>query len=225
MKAVFFDLDGTLLNREATLLAFCIAQHQKFSLPLIKEKYVKRVVEIDANGYVKKEKVYAQIAKEYDLSSEIESALFEDYMENFQEFCVPFEGLIETLTRLKQLQYKLGLITNGRHNGQHASIKALSIESFFHVVLISESQGIAKPDVAIFERALEMINVKANEACYVGDHPINDIEAARKVGLMTIWKKNELYAEANADEVIDTLPEIVPIVKGSSINELFTNDA
>ena len=42
---------------------------------------------------------------------------------------------------------------------------------------------------------------------------------------MTIWKKNELYAEANADEVIDTLPEIVPIVKGSSINELFTNDA
>lgn len=225
MKAVFFDLDGTLLNREATLLAFCIAQHQKFALPCPKEEYVQRVVELDANGYVRKEKVYAQIVKEFDLSSEIECALFEDYIEHFHEFCVPFEGLIETLTRLKKQQFLLGLITNGRHNGQQASIKALSIESFFHVVLISESQGIAKPDAAIFERALKSLDVKAAEACYVGDHPINDIEAARNVGLMTIWKKNELYADANADEVIDTLPEIVSIVKGSSINELFTNDA
>ena len=48
----------------------------------------------------------------------------------------------------------------------------------------------------------------------MGDHPINDIEAAQKVGLMTIWKKNELYIEANADKVINQLPEIMSILKG-----------
>ena len=83
-----------------------------------KEEYVQRVVELDANVYVGKEKVYTQIAKEYDLSSEIEFALFEDYMEHFHEFCVPFKGLIETLTHLKKQQFLLRLITNGRHNGK-----------------------------------------------------------------------------------------------------------
>jgi putative hydrolase of the HAD superfamily len=110
-----------------------------------------------------------------------------------------------------------------RHNGQHASINSLSIESFFHVVLILKSQGIAKPGAAIFERVLESLDVKDNESCYLGDHLINDIEAARTVGLMTIWKKND--PEANADEVIDKLPEIVSILKGRSVHELFTNDA
>lgn len=218
IKAILFDLDGTLLNREATLQAFCKAQYQKFSIPLKRDEYVKRVVELDANGYVRKEVVYAQIVKELNLSAEDERSLFEDYMDHFQEYCVPFEGLIETLTELKQQQFLLGLITNGRHAGQQASIKALSIESFFDVLLISESQGLVKPDAAIFERALERLGVKASEACYVGDHPINDIEAAQIVGLMTIWKKNEQYKkdiqDILPDEVIDKLPEILSIVKG-----------
>lgn len=207
-----------MLNREATLQAFCKAQYQKFSIPLKRDEYVKRVVELDANGYVRKEVVYAQIVKELNLSAEDERSLFEDYMDHFQEYCVPFEGLIETLTELKQQQFLLGLITNGRHAGQQASIKALSIESFFDVLLISESQGLVKPDAAIFVRALERLGVKASEACYVGDHPINDIEAAQRVGLMTIWKKNEQYKkdiqDILPDEVIDKLPEILSIVKG-----------
>jgi putative hydrolase of the HAD superfamily len=217
MKAILFDLDGTLLNRQATLIAFCKAQHQKFSLPLKRDKYVKRVVELDANGYVRKETVYSQIVKELHLSAEVEKALFEDYLSHFHDFCVPFEGLIETLSNLKQQQFLLGLITNGRHAGQQASIKALSIESFFDVMLISESQGMAKPDAAIFERALERLGVKASEACYVGDHPVNDIEAARIVGLMTIRKKNKQYKDVQdirSDEVIDNLLEILSIVKG-----------
>jgi putative hydrolase of the HAD superfamily len=223
MKAILFDLDGTLLNRQATLIAFCEAQHQKFSLPLERDEYVRRMVILDANGYVRKEAVYAQLAKENDLSTKMEWDLFADYMEHFHLFCVPFIGLIKTLTELKE-QFLLGLITNGRHAGQQSSINALSIGSYFDVVLISESEGLAKPNAAIFERALDRLGVKASEACYVGDHPVNDIEAARKVGLMTIWKKNRQYKDVIADEVIDSLPEILSIVKGSNPNELHTND-
>lgn len=213
MKAILFDLDGTLLNREATLLVFCKAQHQKFELPLTQEKFVKRVVELDVNGYVPKDIVYRQIAKDFNLSAEMEKVLFEDYINHFHKFCVPFEGLIDTLTLLKNRKFLLGIISNGRHAGQQASIEALSIESFFDIVLISESQGLSKPDAAIFERALERLRVKASEACYVGDHPINDIEAARKVGLMTIWKRNRQYIDLLADKEIDTLPEILSILK------------
>ena len=214
MRAVIFDLDGTLLNRDATLRAFCNAQCEKFQLPLTTDKFVERMATLDDNGYVRKEIVYAQIAAENEFSKELELLLFEDYMNHFQDFSVPFEGLHETLGELKQQQFRLGLITNGRHAGQQASIEALGIEAYFDVILISESAGLAKPDAAIFEHALMSLNVMAHESCYVGDHPINDIEAARNVGLMTIWKRNQQYIDGIADEVIDTLPEIITIVRG-----------
>lgn len=214
MRAILFDLDGTLLNRDATLRAFCKAQCEKFQLPMTIDQYVERMVKLDENGYVRKEIVYAQLANENDFSKELEQLLFEDYMNHFQDFSVPFEGLHETLEELKQQQLMLGLITNGRHVGQLASIKALDIEAYFDVILISESEGLAKPETAIFERALSLLQVMAHESCYVGDHPINDIEAARNVGLKTIWKRNQQYIDVIADEVIDTLPEIITIVRG-----------
>lgn len=224
MRSVLFDLDGTLLNRDATLRAFCKAQCQKFQLPMTIDQYVERMVILDDNGYVRKEIVYAQMAAESDFSKELEQLLFEDYMNHFQDFSVPFEGLHETLGALKQQKFRLGLITNGRHAGQQASIKALDIESYFDVVLISESEGMAKPDAAIFERALNLLNVMAHESCYVGDHPTNDIEAARNVGLMTIWKKNQQYIGVSADEVIDTLPELITLMGDINKHELHTND-
>lgn len=216
MKALLFDLDGTLLNREATLISFCKAQYEKFSLEMNLEKYVKKVCELDANGYVRKKTVYAEIAKEFNLSKEIEQNLFLDYMNHFQEYCVPFNGLTEMLKALKEKQFLLGIITNGRHEGQMASLRALSIEDFFDVVLISESEGLAKPDSELFERALSRLGVKANVACYVGDHPINDMEAARKVGLKTIWKKNEVYKAGYSDAEINNLSEILPVIEGMS---------
>lgn len=216
MKAILFDLDGTLLNREETLIRFCKAQYKKFALETDLDMYVRRVCELDANGYVRKEIVYAEITKEFNFSKEIEQKLFLDYMNHFQEYCVPFNGLIELLKALKDQQILLGIITNGRHEGQMASLRALSIEAFFDVVLISESEGIAKPNPEIFERALTLLGVKANEACYVGDHPINDIEAARKVGLTTIWKKNEVYKAGYSDAEIYDLSEILPVIERMS---------
>ncbi|MET1015111.1 MAG: HAD family hydrolase [Paenisporosarcina sp.] len=213
MKAILFDLDGTLLDRKATLEAFCLAQHVKFNISMNRELYCKRIVELDKNGYVRKEQVYAQMMEENNWSNELKDALIEDYMNHFHEFCVPFKGLHETLAELQRQKYLIGMITNGRHKGQQASVTALGIESFFHVILISESEGISKPNPLIFKRALSRLNLEPHDAFYVGDHPVNDIEAAKKVGLQTIWKCNDEYANAKADEVIQELIEIPNMLK------------
>ncbi|MDX1806881.1 MAG: HAD family hydrolase [Paenisporosarcina sp.] len=213
MKAIIFDLDGTLLDRNSTLEAFCLAQHAKFNLSVNRDVYCKRLVELDANGYVRKEKVYDQIVKENNWSTDLKDSLFEDYMNHFHEYCVAFRGLHETLEELRRQKYLIGMITNGRYDGQQASLKALGIDSFFHVVLISESEGISKPNPLIFLRALSELQVEPQEAVYVGDHPINDIEAAKKVGLLTIWKSNDVYDHANADEKINGLNEILEVLK------------
>jgi putative hydrolase of the HAD superfamily len=222
MKAIIFDLDGTLLDRRSTLEAFCLAQHAKFNIPMKRELYCKRIFELDDNGYVRKEQVYAQLVKENEWSNGLRDSLFEDYMNHFQEFCVPYKGLHKTLEELKRQKYLIGLITNGRHEGQRASITALGIESFFHVILISESEGISKPNSLIFKRALSQLKLEPHEAFYVGDHPVNDIEAAKRVGLLTIWKCNEVNCNVESDEKIHELPEILDVLKRRELIELHT---
>ncbi len=49
--------------------------------------------------------------------------------------------------------------------------------------------GIKKPDPAIFEMAIKQLNLSPNQCIYIGDHPVNDIEGAAKVGMETIWLK------------------------------------
>lgn len=222
VKAIIFDLDGTLLDRKLTLETFCKAQHAKFNLSISRELYCNRIIELDQNGYIGKDHVYSQIVQENKWSNGLKNTLFEDYMNHFHEFCVPYKGLHKTLKELTSQKYLIGLITNGRHEGQRASMKALGIETYFDAVLISEAEGISKPNPLIFKRALSQLNLQPHEAVYVGDHPINDIEAAKKVGLLAIWKSNDVYEHANADEEIHELNEILGILNRRENSELHT---
>jgi FMN phosphatase YigB (HAD superfamily) len=45
----------------------------------------------------------------------------------------------------------------------------------------------SKPGAKMFEEAMSITKLKANEICHVGDHPVNDIEGALKVGFKAIW--------------------------------------
>lgn len=81
-------------------------------------------------------------------------------------------------------------------------------------MLISEWEGLRKPDPAIFMRALTRLGVSAENALFVGDHPDNDIRASRNVGMKAVWKRNDpREAIIEADAVIDDLGEVVNVVK------------
>jgi len=101
------------------------------------------------------------------------------------------------------------LISNGFGQFQYDNFKALGISYFFDEILISEWEGVRKPDPEIFIRALTKLGVHANEALFVGDHPINDVQASRKLGMKAVWKQNlQFPVEINADAVISDLGEL-----------------
>lgn len=91
-----------------------------------------------------------------------------------------------THTRMK---YKTGLITNGKNSIQYGKIDQLVIRNEFDLIIVSEEAGIKKPDPRIFEMALDKLLLKPEECIYIGDHPVNDIEGAAKIGMKTIWIK------------------------------------
>jgi putative hydrolase of the HAD superfamily len=219
MKAVLFDLDGTLLDRETSIEQFISAQYDRLNNPLrhiSKYDYMRRFIELDSHGHVWKDKVYQSLVVEFSIAEMSWQALLDDYDINFQHHCVPFEFLFETLDILKQQGYKLGMVTNGLGDFQSRTIAGLKIQDYFDTILISEVEQVRKPQPEIFQRAMERLGVSAENSVFVGDHPNADISGAKSAEMKAIWKRNSIWPEATeADAAIDQLNEI-PLLLSST---------
>lgn len=215
IEAVFFDLDGTLLNREASLVKFIEAQYDRFQSELSgidKQVYKDRFIELDARGYVWKDKVYRQLLEEFSIAALTWEELLEDYIMNFKHSCTGFNKLLEVLGKLKQMNLKLGIISNGKDNFQMDNIKALGIEEYFDTILISEALGLRKPDSRIFQKGIETLGVSASSSIFVGDHPENDVAASKYAGMIGVWMRDDYWDSAEADFIIGELEELLKII-------------
>lgn len=224
-KAIIFDLDGTLLDRDSSLRSFIANQYDRFLFCLghiDKTDYIDRFVQLDCRGHVWKDKVYQSLVQEFAICGSSSEAiakiswktLLHDYETQFRHSCIPFPYLKETITLLQKQDYLLGMITNGRETFQSRSIQGLGIHDYFDTILISETEQLRKPQPEIFQRALFRLSVTAQESVYIGDNPEADIIGAKNAGLKTIWKRNQFWSEPNeADAIIDELDEILPIIE------------
>lgn len=214
-QAVLFDLDGTLLDRDTSLIKFVQDQYRRYpELQTVDpDLFVQRFIELDNHGYLWKDKVYQQLIQEFSIPNLDWNLLLDDYIHTFQQHCTGFPNLLTMLTALKNHGLKLALISNGYGQFQYDNFKALNIGHLFDEVLISEWEGLRKPDPAIFHRALTRLGVDAGNAIFVGDHPDNDIRASREAGMKAVWKRNEQFLTvAEADAVIDDLAELVELL-------------
>lgn len=211
IKAVLFDLDGTLLDRDESVKGFIHSQYDRLNSivgHIPRENYIKRFIELDQRGYVWKDKVYQQLVTEFQITEITWEELLQDYICEFKNHCVPFPNLVNMLQELRSRNLRLGMITNGRGQFQLDNIKALGVEKYFDRILISEWEGIKKPDPDIFKRALKQLNVAPHESIFVGDHPDNDVKAAQNVGMIGVWKKDPQWNQSVADCVVEDLAEL-----------------
>ncbi|WP_113927679.1 HAD family hydrolase [Bacillus sp. P14.5] len=144
MKAILFDLDRTLHDRDSSVLAFLKAQHQNLNsmdtLP-IPPSFIDRFIELECKGYVWKDKVYAALTKEFNLPLSPEE-LLHDYRTGFHQHCLEMEGASDILGVLKSSGYKLGMITNGQTDVQNKTIDVLGLRDYFDCIIISEEAGV-----------------------------------------------------------------------------------
>lgn len=118
----------------------------------------------------------------------------------------------------------VGLITNGPSAIQREKIRRLALEQHFPVILVSEEEGIWKPDPQIFMRALARVDasIDPSEAAYVGDSPEHDIAGARAAGLQTVWvnRRGRLWPTDRPPDVeiqdLRDLPQALGLLAPSS---------
>lgn len=216
IRAVLFDLDGTLLDRASSFELFLNQQYDRFFVPLSgigREGYVQTMVELDRHGHVPKPEVYAEIQAKFRLSSGSSQALLDDFEANFHGLAISFPMMHEMLKSLASMPLGLGLVTNGLIRSQRPKIEALGIAGYFGTILISEEQEVRKPDPEIYHRAMRKLGSAPEDTVFVGDNPETDIAGAARLGLKTIWKRNNCWpAPDHADGAIDGLEEIPSMI-------------
>jgi putative hydrolase of the HAD superfamily len=83
----------------------------------------------------------------------------------------------------------------------------------FDSIVISDAEGIGKPDRRIFHRALEELNVTASQAVFVGDHPEVDVAGARAAGMRAVWRRDPTVSGiVEADGVVQELGDLVTLL-------------
>lgn len=190
VAAVLFDLDGTLLDRAASLAAFLGGQYQRFSKDLGRvdaATWRDRFVALDERGYVHKSIVYPKILEEFGGAREASEALLNDYRERSSSYARAFPGMRETFDALRARELKLGIITNGETEFQTRNIRALGLDSLVDEILISEREGLRKPDAALFQRAAQRLGVPPAQCLFLGDNPVADVLGAHGAGMRAAW--------------------------------------
>jgi putative hydrolase of the HAD superfamily len=224
IKAVLFDLDGTLYDRDALVAALIAEQFRVFERDLAgisRERFVRDVLEMDDHGYGEKAAGYRRVVRAWNADPALVAPLVEYFWAHYDRHCRLSEDTQTTLQMLRSQGAKLGVITNGQGTRQRCKLAALGLLESFDAVLISEEEGVRKPDAEIFRRALERCGVAAHEAVFVGDHPQADIEGARNAGLVPIWKSVPYWQLATpGTRTVQRLSEILPFCSNPAEDEL-----
>ena len=131
---------------------------------------------------------------------------------NFKERCLQvyrfhrpqislYPGVREMLLRMREQKKKVGLITDGRPEGQQAKIDALKIRDVFDKIIVTDELGgtsFRKPNPKAFELMAEWFGASFESMCYVGDNKTKDFDAPEKLGMHLIWFRNPdgIYKQA-----------------------------
>lgn len=127
----------------------------------------------------------------------------------------PYTDTESVLKQLTVKGYRLGVIAN-QSPGTKDRLSNWGLLEYFDIVLASAEEGVSKPDLEIFRRALTVANCLHNNTVMVGDRLDNDIVPAKKVGMKTVWIKQGLgglatviHKEEQADYEIENLSELL----------------
>jgi len=97
------------------------------------------------------------------------------------------DGALDILTALNDAAIPLALLTNGESRTQRGKIERFALEPYFAHILIEEEIGAGKPFKEAYFTALEHLKCAACDIWMIGDHLENDIAAAKRHDIRTIW--------------------------------------
>ena len=202
MKALIFDLDGTLVDTVyAHTLAWARVLHDA-GMPIETWK-IHRLIGMSGGLLAK--------AAGHEIGRELDAAEIERLQQRHGEVYAallperrPLPGAVELLQHLRTARIKHGIATSGKRDDVKPSLAALQIDDDLVVVDRSDVER-AKPEPDLFLACQDRLKVRPEE-CYVIGDAVWDLLAARRasmlgVGLLTGGYGEQELAQAGAYRV------------------------
>lgn len=214
IKAVIFDLDGTLKEFNLDIKA-C---RTKIINLLTQQGFSRSLFSLEESAFdmlkkVKKSTIMKDRKKnEFAKIKDIVFSVVERFELEAAEAARIFEGIPETLQSLRAMDLKIALFTICSKKTTNYILKRFSIEQFFDAVITRDSVIEVKPHPTHLETALDALKVGPHEAVLVGDS-FRDIECARKLDVLAVGVTTGL---SSLEELIDSGTNYV----ASSVKEI-----
>lgn len=230
IRAVFFDIDGTLFStsefasraREASVDAMVGA-----GLPVSREELLEELAEVVLEFSSNYEKHFDKLLLRLPRRTlkglnpaVITAAGIVAYHDTKTRLLEPFVDVVEVLRRLRQTELLLGIITEGLEIKQAEKLVRLRLLEFFQQksIFISHQVGISKPNPKLYQRACIDLNLRPSECVYVGDNPLMDIDPANEIGMITVLVLREdrfrnIVGQSPPDHIIQNFWDLAEVLR------------
>ena len=204
-KVLLFDLDGTLCDSDEMLIQSFFALYKKYRPVKIRTREeliyfsgppIKKTLSDEFPDYP-----FEEIYKAFQVVSR---ELYRPYVKAFDEE-------IETLKKLREAGYLLGVVTNKGAPLTKYSLEVANIDGLFDVVISADDVNAPKPSPLGIEKALERLGIEdKGKVLYIGDNDI-DYETATNAGvdaLLVTWGPREIKCIKAAKYAVSSYNEL-----------------
>jgi pyrophosphatase PpaX len=208
-RTVLFDLDGTLIDSGAMILA---SFRHATQTVLAREIPDEELAAFVGGGHITEHMKALDPGRADELVR-----VYREHNEPLHDELEAFDGVEEVLTRLRREGRKLGVVTAKRRRTVDLAFAVLPIERYFDVVVTTESTERGKPDPDPVLHALSELGATPDEAAFVGDSPY-DVAAGAAAGVFTVgvsWgglHPEQSLLDEGADVIVHSPRELLDVL-------------
>ena len=224
-KAIIFDVGDTLLKHYPDQAQIYVGRMKAlgFTIDALTADEIKSALERASLEQIAKEENGAPRMSDEDFKTMLDRAALRCvfagqadsvYLEKLSRIPLPkqelkiISGVFETLTALKEMEFRLAVVSNHR-TWLLDYLAQIGLAAFFETIIVSDMVGFEKPDIRIMQIAFDELSLAASECLYVGDHPF-DVLCAKNAGMDCAW----IAAPGRV------FPDSIPFKEDFRLNEL-----
>ena len=229
IKWVFFDMGGVLVDSRPLFSYIADSLYRKLQVDaeFLKERIIHNFARLKSEkGFKTARRLFYESLLEIVRELNVEAALAQQiaieagklYADFFVNHVQLYPDALACLESLKNLRYRLGVISDADWNVLKAEMKRLGILKYFSVIVASSKVRSYKPNRKIFTSALKLARCRPNEAVYIGDSEVD--AGSKRAGLTFILldrgeKELAEPAHLNPDITVNNLHEVINLLTTS----------